>query len=89
MRENTRSKNMELIERTIKDNKSMKSVNKKLSIGKQGVISLKDKDGNIITNQEKILNRLKEFYEDLYKSNTPIERSKTPTSKLQKSNSMK
>ena len=43
---------------------------KKMSLGKQEIINLKNKDGIEITNQEKILERIKEFYEDLYKSHT-------------------
>ncbi|NNK28772.1 MAG: reverse transcriptase family protein, partial [Flavobacteriaceae bacterium] len=72
IKNNFRTNNIELIEKTITDNKSLKKMKKNNNIGKQEIFTLNDKYGNEITNQEDILNRIKEFYECLYDSTIPI-----------------
>ena len=62
-----------MVEETIRKNKSLKQTNKNTSIGRSGITSLNDEQGRQITNQEQLLNRIKEFYEQLYSSNRPIE----------------
>ena len=66
IRENTRAKNMELINKTIEQNQSLKKLKKQTSIGTIGIKSLNDKHGNEITNQGSLLERIKEFYQDLF-----------------------
>ena len=62
-----------MVEETIRKNKSLKQTNKSTSIGRSGITSLNNKQGRRITNQEQLLNRIKEFYEQLYSCNRPIE----------------
>ena len=72
IRENTRAKNMELINKTIEQNQSLKMLKKQTSIGTIDITSLNDKHGNKITNQGSLFERIKEFYQDLYSSSVPL-----------------
>ena len=47
-REETRKGNLDLVEETIQNGKSLKTANRKLALGKQQMISLKDDNGEII-----------------------------------------
>ena len=79
IRENTRQRNMKMIEYTIIRNRSLKKTTQKFSLGKSSLISIKEKDDSELSNQEAILNRIKEFYEKLYSSNKPVEEVKQAT----------
>ena len=79
VRENTRLRNMKMIEDIITNDRSLHKTAQKFLLGKSSIISINDKDGNKISNQEAILNRIKEFYENLYISNKPVEEIKQVT----------
>ena len=63
---------MELINKMIEQNQSLKMLKKQTSIETIGIMSLNDKHGNKITNQGSLLERNKEFYQDLYSSSVPL-----------------
>ena len=71
IREHRRKTNLELIHQTIEKNRSLKTTRKKMALGKQGLIAITDKDGKEITDKQCILERVKDFYEELYDSVTP------------------
>ena len=73
IREHTRAKNIALIQTTIEKNQSLNNARRNLNIGKKGITSIKDKEGHEITDQQEIMHRIKEFYEQLYSSETPGE----------------
>lgn len=72
MRESTRRKNMEMLERTLKSNGSVNRTRKKLNIGRNGIICMKDKSGKELNDVSSVLNRIKVFYEELYNSSKPV-----------------
>ena len=47
-----------------------------------GITSLNDKHGNEITNQGSLLERIKEFYQDLYSSSVPLSKIDVTDEKL-------
>ena len=61
-----RSHNTKIIQNTVDNNKSIKRTFKNISFEQNQIISLKDKEGNILHDRHKMSNRIKEFYEDLY-----------------------
>jgi hypothetical protein len=73
LREDIRNHNSKMIEATIEGNKSLKKTQKKLAHGKQKITSLLDKNGQEITEQDQILKRIEEFYEQLYASDKETE----------------
>jgi len=73
MREDIRKYNTLKIHETIESNSSLKKTKQKLSPGKQKIITLLDKDGNEIKDQDMILKRIEEFYEELYDSSMEAE----------------
>ena len=78
LRDHKRMKNTELICTTIEKSCSLKEMAKRLQIVRKEITSLSDKDGNEIINRDKILNRIKEFYEHLYESKHPIANFQEP-----------
>ncbi|KAK8777926.1 hypothetical protein V5799_020732 [Amblyomma americanum] len=60
--------NMERIEHAVKNGGSLKTVKRKLGLGKNHIYALRDKQGNVISNMDKIVNVAEEFYTDLYSS---------------------
>ena len=64
--------------------KSLKTANRKLALGKQQRISLRDNNGEIIKYRERMLTRVREFYEKLYSSsiNVPVTNQITDTSEV-------
>ena len=64
---------------TISTNRSLQNAIHRLHLGKSGIISIDDKDGSELLNQETILNRIQEFYENLYSSNKSIEELRQAT----------
>lgn len=73
LREDIRSYNTTMIKSTIEENRSLKKTYKKLAHGKQKITSLLDRNGQEITDQDQILQRIEEFYEQLYNSNKETE----------------
>ena len=63
-----RNHNTKIIQHTIDNNKSKKRTFKSnyLILGQNQIISLKDKEGNILHERHKMSNKIKEFCEDLY-----------------------
>ncbi|KAJ6637420.1 hypothetical protein Bhyg_10150 [Pseudolycoriella hygida] len=68
MKADLRRFNVLLATNTIETNKNMKVLRKKMRDSKTQIFKLKDKDGVMQTDRQKILNVVKEFYEQLYKS---------------------
>ena len=60
-----RNHNTKIIQNTIDNNKSIKRTFKNISLEQNQIISLKDKEGNILRDEHKMSNRTKEFYEGL------------------------
>ncbi|XP_030850967.1 uncharacterized protein LOC115928190 [Strongylocentrotus purpuratus] len=73
LREDIRSYNATMIKSTIEENRSLKKTYKKLAHGKQKITNLLDRYGQEITDQDQILQRIEEFYEQLYNSNKETE----------------
>ncbi|XP_072051478.1 uncharacterized protein [Amphiura filiformis] len=73
MRDDIRKFNTQKIMETIENNRSLKKTNKKLSDGKQKIITLLDKNGQEIRDQDLIPQRIGEFYEQLYQSDKKVE----------------
>ncbi len=72
LREDIRKYNTAKIQETIENNRSLKKTKQKLTCGKQKITSLLDKTGEELTDQDMILKRIEEFYEELYNSNVPV-----------------
>ena len=60
--EEKRKRNVDLVEENIQKGKSLKTANRKLALGKQQMISLKDDNDEIINCREQIVTRVQEFY---------------------------
>jgi hypothetical protein len=73
-----RSHNTRIIQNTIENNKSLKRTFKNMSPGQNQIISLKDKNENILYDRHQMSNRIKEFYEDLYDTKTTNKINKPP-----------
>ena len=71
-RQERRKRNMDKIEETIRRGKSLKPIQRKLALGKQQMISLKDKNGEIIKCRDKMVKRVEEYYKELYSSNITV-----------------
>ena len=82
LREDIRNYNTRMIKSTIEENRSLKKTYKKLAQGKQKITSLFDKDGHEITDQDLILKRIEEFYEDLYASDKDTEEPGEPQEEI-------
>ena len=65
--------NMEAVEQAIAKGKSLKKTRRHLEIGNQKITCLIDKNGKEIKNQDDILKRIHEFYEDLYSSDQEMD----------------
>ena len=79
-----RKRNLGLVEETIQKEKSLKTANRKLALGKQQMISLRDDNGQIIKCRELMVTRVQEFYQKLYSSiiNVPVTNQVTDTSEV-------
>ncbi len=64
--------NTDRVRKELENIRSVKKVRRSLSIGKNQIIQLKEEDGTIISNRERIIKRAEEFYQDLYDSKTPV-----------------
>ncbi|XP_013383867.1 uncharacterized protein LOC106154146 [Lingula anatina] len=72
-REDIRKQNMKKIAETIENKKSMKRAKRSFQLGQDRMLTLLDKDENELTTQDQILERVEEFYGELYASNKEIE----------------
>ncbi|XP_023931700.1 uncharacterized protein LOC106162426 [Lingula anatina] len=72
-REDIRKQNMKKIAETIENGKSMKRAKRSFQLGQDRMLTLLDKDENELTTQDQILERVEEFYGELYDSNKEIE----------------
>ena len=68
MGQDIRKYNVEIIARSIAQNKGMKTTQLKLKEGKPLMTSIKATDGKIITSRMQVLERCAEFYKKLYSS---------------------
>ncbi|XP_044760798.1 craniofacial development protein 2-like [Coccinella septempunctata] len=76
IRKDLRKYKEEKIVETIEENKSMKVMRRKLASGKRGIVKRKDKDGNITSNREHLLQIVESFYGILYKCTTNHSKSR-------------
>lgn len=67
IRKNMRNYNTEEVSKVIEENKSLKVLRKKLTVGSKNIFKLANNEGQIRTNREEILQILEEFYSNLYK----------------------
>lgn len=76
-REELRRHNADVVENAAKQGKSLKAAKRKLGDGKHQFTGIKERDGTITKDRERILERAKEFYEELYSTtrNGPIDTS--------------
>ena len=65
-KEDIRKHNLDEIRETIEASKSLKKVRRTHSLGKNRMITLLDKQGKEIQEQDKIMERIEEFYSELY-----------------------
>ena len=68
-----RKRNMDYIEETIRKGKSIKQAQRRQAVGRQQMISLKDRNGDIIKCRDKMVKRVEEFYQGLYSSSIRVE----------------
>ena len=71
-KEDIRKHNIDEIRETIEASKSVKKVRRAHSLGKNRMITLLDKQGKEIQEQDKIMERIEEFYSDLYGSDQAV-----------------
>ena len=66
--EDVRKFNVQRVKQAIENNKGIGKAYREIKIGKTHVTAIKDKNGNIATNSEKILEVIAEFYQTLCKN---------------------
>ena len=71
-REDIRKHNLDEIRETIEVTKSLKKVRRTYSLGKTRIITLLDKQDKEIQEQDKIMERIEEFYSELYDSDQAV-----------------
>ena len=71
-KEDIRKHNLDEIRETIEASKSLKKVRRTHSIGKNRMITLLDKQGREIQEQDKIMERIEEFYSELFDSDQAV-----------------
>ena len=71
-REDIQTHNLDDIRETIEATKSLKKVRRTHSLGKNRMITLLDKQGKEIQEQDKIMERIEEFYSELYDSDQAV-----------------
>ena len=72
IREDIRKHNMNLVEKAIRSGGSIKKTRRTFALGRDRMVSLLDRDGLEITDQDKIIKRIEEFYGELYKSTEEV-----------------
>ena len=70
--EDIRKHNLDEIRETIEASKSLKKVRRTHSLGKTRMITLLDKQGKEIQEQDKIIEIIEEFYSELYDSDQAV-----------------
>jgi hypothetical protein len=70
MRKEIRAYNTKQIRETIEKNGNRKILRRRLNQGRRQIVAIAEKDGNITRNTERIVNRIQEFYTELYRDNT-------------------
>ena len=68
MREELRSHNTKIIRNAIDQGKGLKVAYMKIKEGRKIMASIKDKNGLLLTEKDKITERCAEFYQNLYSS---------------------
>lgn len=71
VRKDIRNYNTKMIKNAIEDNANMRVLRSKLSPGKHKITKMKDQQGNIISDNRKISEHIKDFYTHLYISSRP------------------
>ena len=71
-KEDIRKHNLDEIRETIEASKSLKKVRRTHSLGKNGMITILDKQGKEIQEQDKIMDGIEEFYSELYDSDQAV-----------------
>ena len=71
-REDTRKHNLDEIRETIEASKSLTKVRRTHNLGKNRMVTLLDKQGKEIQEQDKIMERIEEFYSELYYSDQAV-----------------
>ena len=71
-KEDIRKHNLDEIRETIEGSKSLKKVRRTHSLGKNRMITLLDKQGREIQEQDKIMERIEEFYSELFDSDQAV-----------------
>ena len=71
-KEDIRKHNLDEIRETIEASKSLKKVRRTHSLGKNRMITLLDKQGREIQEQDKIMERIEEFYSELFDSDQAV-----------------
>ena len=71
-REDTRKHNLDEVRETIEASKSLKKVRRTHNLGKNRMITLLDKHGKEIQEQDKFMERIEEFYSELYDSDQAV-----------------
>ena len=71
-KEDIRKHNLDEIRETIEASKSLKKVRRTHSLGKNRMITLLDKQGKEIQEQDKTMKRIEEFYSELYDSDQAV-----------------
>ena len=74
MREEIRRHNVHLVQQALMQNRGLKSAKLKSKEGKSLMVAIRNKDGSITTDRDKIVERCAEFYRELYSStaNRPV-----------------
>ena len=70
--EDIRKHNLDELRETIEASKSLKKVRRTHNLGKNRMITLLDKQGKEIQEQDKIMERIEEFYSELYDSDRAV-----------------
>ena len=68
MRNEIRKYNVQLVQKALTENKGLKSAKLKTKEGKSLMVAVRNKDGSIATDRDKIVKRCAEFYMELYSS---------------------
>ena len=71
-REDIRKHNLDEIRKTISTTKTLKKVRRTHCLGKNRMITLLDKQGKDIHEQDKVMERIEEFYSELYDSDQAV-----------------
>ena len=71
-RRDIRKHNLEEIREIIEASKSLKKVRRTHSLGKNRMITLLDKQGKEVQKQDKIMERIEEFYSELFDSDQAV-----------------